>query len=242
VSSTRARGPRTVVGLLAAFGLVAALALPAAASHVVPTPVNEGNPTCSSFDSSWTEFKIEGNDLANGTYSDGTLEITLSNFANNQFDWESNLGVDAVFVKAGSDKHNLYEYDPEATSDDGLTAQDGQGNGISHISFCYDTDDATPTPTPTEEETATPTPTPTPAEETASPTPTPSESEEGEEETPAPTATPREDEAGGNPTPTPGTLPDTATGGLTGTPAALLALVMMAALGATVYTRLARQR
>ena len=137
VSTLTARSaPRTIIGLLAALGLVAALTMPALASHVEPQPVNEGNPTCSDFDSSWSEVKVDP--PANGEFGDGILTVTVSNYANNAFDWESNIGVDAVFVKAGNDKHNLYVYNPEATEDDGLTAQDGQGNGISHISFCFD--------------------------------------------------------------------------------------------------------
>jgi hypothetical protein len=118
------------------------------ATHVTPIPISSGNPTCSDFaeqfGGTWTEFKLQDASLANGTYSDGTLTVTISNFTPSNsgtpgsFDWSSNIGVDAVFVKAGSDKHNLYVYNPEATSDTGLGPQAGTGNGISHISFCYD--------------------------------------------------------------------------------------------------------
>jgi hypothetical protein len=223
VSTLTARSAtRTTLGLLAALGLVAALTAPALASHVLPEPINSGNPTCSDFDESWLEVKVDP--PADGVYSDGTLTVTVSNYADNQFDWSSNIGVDAVFVKAGSDKHNLYVYDPEATADDGLTAQDGQGNGISHISFCYDLPDEEPTPTPTPED----------EEETPSPTPV------DEEETPSPTI--REDTQGGNPTPSGGTLPDTAIGQFDQIPATVLSLVLIGAMAAMVYVRLARQR
>ncbi|MDQ4036114.1 MAG: hypothetical protein M3153_09295 [Chloroflexota bacterium] len=143
------------------------------ASHVTPTPISSGNPACEDFEpdgEEWTQLKLQDtsneggpNQLQDGTYTDGTLEVTIDNFANNQFDWSSNIGVDAVFVKAGNDKHNLYLYDPEATEDTGLKPQAGQGNGISHISFCYDNGDdrSEPTPTPTPTPTATPTVTPT---------------------------------------------------------------------------------
>jgi hypothetical protein len=216
--------------------------MPALATHVEPQPISEGNPTCSDFNASWTEFKLEGNDLANGTHSDGTLTVTISNFANNQFDWESNIGVDAVFVKAGNDMHNLYEYDPEATEDTGLTAQDGSGNGISHISFCYDADpppsEAPPSEAPPSEPAES-----TPASE--APPSEPVEESEAPAESEAPSESFREQELGGTPTPAPrgGNLPDTAFGGDFGQmPATVLSLVLIGALAAMVYVRLARQR
>ena len=99
---------------------------PSARPRVTPTPVNDGNPTCADFDASWTQLKVEGGALGNGTFTDGTLEVTISNFQNSNsgnpgsFDWSSNIGVDAVFVKAGNDKHNLFVYDPESTGDTDL--------------------------------------------------------------------------------------------------------------------------
>jgi hypothetical protein len=139
------------VGLLTVV-MLAGTAGVASAASVTPTPINDGNPTCGDFNADWTQFKLEGGALGDGTFTDGTLEVTISNFQNSDsgtpgsFDWSSNIGVDAVFVKAGSDKHNLFVYDPESTGDTDLGAQAGQGNGISHISFCYDEDDAPPPP------------------------------------------------------------------------------------------------
>lgn len=147
--------PAALMAALSALGLTFTLMVgPALATHVEPIPVNSGNPTCADFaeqyndGNPWIEFKLEDksneggpNQLQDGTYSDGTLEVTIDNFDGTSFDWSSNIGVDAVFVKAGNDKHNLYLYDPESTGDDGLQSQDGSGNGISHISFCYDTND-----------------------------------------------------------------------------------------------------
>jgi hypothetical protein len=112
------------------------------AASVTPTPISSGNPTCGDFNAGWTQLKVEP--PGNGTFGDGTLEVTITNFVNSSsgepgsFDWSSNIGVDAVFVKAGSDKHNLYVYNPESTGDTDLGPQAGTGNGISHISFCYD--------------------------------------------------------------------------------------------------------
>ena len=206
---------RTLLGLLATLGLMAAFAMPTLAASVTPTPINDGNPTCGDFNAAWTELKVEP--PGNGQFTDGTLTVTITNFVNSSsgtpgsFDWSSNIGVDAVFVKAGSDKHNLYTYNPESTGDTGLGPQSGSGNGISHISFCYDAGGTTATPTPTP--TATPTPTPTGGV------------------------------AGGNPTPTPaGTLPNTATSTLTSVPALGLSLLLIASLGALVSMRLARRQ
>ena len=160
-----------------------------------------------------------------GTFSDGVLSVTITNFTNSDpkgFDWTSNIGVDAVLVKAGSDKHNLYVYDPESTGDTDLGPQDGQGNGISHISFCYDEgDESTPTP---------------------SPSPTPRESELGGNPTPSPT--PRESELGGNPTPTPeGEVPDRRLPGWrTRFQSLILSLVLVGSLATLFIVRMAGQR
>src|SRR5262245_64794017 len=89
------------------------------AASVTPTPVNDGNPTCGDFNADWSQLKVDGG-LGDGTFSDGTLEVTISNFQNSSsgapgsFDWSSNIGVDAAFVKAGNDKQNLFVYEPES--------------------------------------------------------------------------------------------------------------------------------
>jgi hypothetical protein len=192
-----------MVAALGALILSLGLASTAMATHVTPTPISDdNNPTCSDF-GNWLEVKDE-------SPSNGTIDvpdfgtITISNFANNAFDWSSDFGIDAVLVKAGDDKHNLYIYNPESMGDTGLTAQAGSGNGISHISFCYDADAPTPTPTPSPTQFEAPTPTPTPTPE-ATPTPTP-------EATPTPTPTPTP----GAPTPTP--TPEESVGAVTDTP------------------------
>ena len=162
--ATAVARPTLLIAAVSALALSLLWVLsPVLATHVTPTPINEGNPTCEDFapeGEDWTQFKLEGDDLADGTYTDGTLEVTISNYVNSDsgtpgsFDWESNIGVDAVFVKAGSDKHNLYLYDPEETSDTGLGPQAGQGNGISHISFCYDVEEEESVPESAEESVA----------------------------------------------------------------------------------------
>jgi hypothetical protein len=118
-------------------------ALPAVATHVEPETIR-GNPTCSGLISDGIiELKVEP--VADGTFSDGTLTVTIDvrDTADGPvFDWTSNIGVDAVFVKGGPNG-NLYVYDPEATADTGLHAPVNPANdkffGLSHVSFCYDT-------------------------------------------------------------------------------------------------------
>jgi hypothetical protein len=193
-SRLRAIGATSVLSV----AMLAGTAGIASAASVTPTPVNDGNPTCAGFDADWTELKVDGG-LGNGTFSDGTLEVTISNFQNSSsgnpgsFDWSSNIGVDAVFVKAGSDKHNLFVYAPESTGDTDLGPQAGQGNGISHISFCYD--DAPPPPPVDEPEPPVDEP---PADEPPAdepntpddPAPTPSGEVQGVTGTPDPTLPP----------------------------------------------------
>lgn len=179
IPSAAGRRIRVIGGIgLLSLSMLAGTAGIAQAASVTPIPISSGNPDCGDFaeefGGTWTEFKLEGAALSNGTHTDGTLSVTISNFENSSggtpgsFDWSSNIGVDAVFVKAGSDKHHLYVYDPESTGDTDLGPQAGSGNGISHISFCYDVgDDPTPTPEITPSPTPEPTPTPTGSEEPA---------------------------------------------------------------------------
>jgi hypothetical protein len=222
VSTTRARsGPRTLLAIAAALGLLFSLSSVAFSSteHCPGQPSDDPN-------------KVE-------SVVDGDLDGVV-------------LDAGTIFcIKAGTETFpgvadgttSLVEYAESA----GIVGGDGQGRNISHY-VTYGMSTPTPEPTPTDE--ATPTPTPT-DEATPTPTPTPTEGESPAEETPAPTPeevqggtpSPREDTAGGNPTPTPGggTLPDTATGGMGQVPATVLSLVLLAALAATAYARLARQ-
>lgn len=80
---------------------------------------------------SWYGFKVDGAP-GNQTYTSGELAVTVSNATSSAFDWDSNLGLDAVFVKAG-DGANVYAYDAE-TADEGLVSP--QGKKISHVLFC----------------------------------------------------------------------------------------------------------
>ena len=229
MSLLRARkGPRTLLGLLAAMGLVAALAMPAMASHVEPEFVN-GNPSCGDLGFS-NELTIDVSDLTAGTtetFSNafGSIDITASadlksfDFAN------AEPPIDAIVIKAGS-AGNLYAYDPPATADTGLVTpvnDGGQQAEVSHISVCFGVE-APPSEAPPSE----------PGEESEAPASEAPPSEPAESE--------REGELGGNPTPAP-EIPDTAVGGDFGQmPATVLSLVLIGALAAMVYVRLARER
>lgn len=142
---------------LALFGLSVALLIMVGlpgfigqgqADHVDPQFV-EGNALCGDLGDWDQEFKIKEGQVTSGEREDpgGPLEVTLTVQETNEdgevlvFDWSSNIGVDAVFVKGGPGG-NLYLYDPEETSDDGLHAPFNEDSGefyaVSHISFCYD--------------------------------------------------------------------------------------------------------
>jgi uncharacterized repeat protein (TIGR01451 family) len=119
----------------------AILPTPALATHVDPVE-QPSNPSCPA---GTTELKVEP--VVDGTKSDGILSVTVDVVSPEpatgpEFDWTSNIGVDAVIVKGGPNG-NVYTYDPEATADTGLHSplnDDGSGKwyGLSHISFCYD--------------------------------------------------------------------------------------------------------
>jgi hypothetical protein len=134
--------------------LVVALTAVAFASHVNPVHYGdeegeENNPSCAFLNSSWNEVKV--NQAPNGDYpdsggtdnpgGDGPLVFTVKNSNGEVFDWESNIGVDAVVVKGGNRGSNVYFYDPEESADTGLRSPPNtKGNrpAVSHISACYD--------------------------------------------------------------------------------------------------------
>jgi hypothetical protein len=118
-----------------------------------------GNVTCADLapeGATWIELTVEP--VEDGTSTDGTLTVTVdvrTTADGPVFDWTSNIGVDAVFVKGGPGG-NLYTYDPpaESTGDTSLHAPVNPNNpndqffGLSHVSFCYD-EDVPPTTTTT---------------------------------------------------------------------------------------------
>ncbi len=173
---------RRTAGAVAAFVLlyliqfVAFGATPAGASQVSPVFV-EGNKNCEATTGLAEVLKLEGDDLANGTYPLDGGSVTLSNVGAGTFDWTSTVTIHAVFVKGGPDG-NLYDYRPGgATGDTGLStpinSSNNQPYGLSHITFCVDT--ASPTTTtvpPTTTTTVGPTTTTQPTTTTTQPTTT----------------------------------------------------------------------
>jgi hypothetical protein len=109
-------------------------------SHVTPTSIS-GNPTCIDLAGpNSIELKIDVNGVPNGFYTDGVLEITISNSDGTYFDWASNILIDDVVVKGGPNA-NHYHYPNGEDEDDGLHApintNTGNPYGLSHASFCY---------------------------------------------------------------------------------------------------------
>jgi LPXTG-motif cell wall-anchored protein len=157
-------GRRYALAGLASMGagaLILVGALPGGAGAAVeqsvePTEVPD-NPDCADLapeGTTWIELRVpeEGDDVTSGTFSDGTLTVTITVRDTDDgpvFDWTSNIGVDAVIVKGGPNA-NFYLYDPpaESTGDTGLHAPvnpSGKFAGLSHVSFCYDVEQATTT-------------------------------------------------------------------------------------------------
>lgn len=160
--------PRLLVAVGITLGVLLLLAPAARAASVTPVLVEgASNKTCEDLQGEgqdWSEFKVDP--PADGTYTvSAGKTVTISGFDGKGFNWSSNFGIDAVFVKAGSAGHYLYPYDPPAESqgDTGLQSPGDQGNGISHIAFCYDADAPAPSPSPSVTPTVTPTATPAPA-------------------------------------------------------------------------------
>jgi hypothetical protein len=141
-------------GLVVAGIITAGLALPSPASAAEPTITRvDGNPSCASLGAGFREVKLEP--VRQGTTSFDGGSITVDGVV---FDWSTVEGVDAVIVKGGPTA-NVYRFAAESTSGTDFSAptnpSSGQPYGLSHISFCFDTD-SEPTP---------PAPAPGPCEE-----------------------------------------------------------------------------
>ena len=115
------------------------------------------------------EYKVDP--PRSGTYhlADGDHTVTATIDAKTIYvSWTARIGIDAVVVKGGRTA-NVYQYNPEARGDRQLHSPvnaSGQFAQISHVSFCYDYDQASPP-------TATATNTPVPPTATATNTPVP---------------------------------------------------------------------
>lgn len=84
----------------------------------------------------WFEVKFDQKPSGAHQAGDDMMTASISNGTAIDFNWSSDRSVDAVFVKSGTNGHNLYVYNAESTGDSGLTTPSGQD--ISHVSFCYD--------------------------------------------------------------------------------------------------------
>lgn len=142
--------------VLAGVGLVAGavgswVVLPASAQQA------DVNPHCADVNADWSELRVDaGDNFAGGTFSNDDVEVTITVHSTDlgpTFDWDSDIGIDAVIVKGGPNV-NVYTYDPPAESfgDEGLHAQVNPNNdkyyGLSHIDFCYDLGDTPPSTAP----------------------------------------------------------------------------------------------
>jgi hypothetical protein len=127
------------VGLSGALTL--ALVLPLLAASVAPIHIpGAAAKTCQQLSdeygdgATWYELKVTP-PATTGT--DGTLTVGVTYLNSRSFNWSvaSGPGVDAVYVKSGSQGSNLYLYDPASAGDTNLSTPRTQS--ISHILFCY---------------------------------------------------------------------------------------------------------
>jgi hypothetical protein len=132
----------------------------AVAEHVDPILIEEtASQTCGDFadefggGQTWLEVKLDPAEPGEHEIvveGFGTITVTVDENTK-VVDWESDFGIDAVFLKAGRAGSNLYVYAAtadalEAFGDTGLTTPgEGEANQISHISFCYDEGEVTTT-------------------------------------------------------------------------------------------------
>jgi hypothetical protein len=204
---------------MAALGLVAALSMPALASHETDLELvapSDQTDECAGFDFGWKLDNID--QLTEGVYTASDANHTVF------------IEIELIGDPEVTDFVIL---DADPAIDDIFVKQPNEGGGISHLTFCYNVQESeAPSEAPESE---------APASE--APPSQPAESEAPASEAP-PSESEREGELGGTPTPAPsGDLPDTAFGGDFGQmPATVLSLVLIGALAAMVYVRLARQR
>jgi LPXTG-motif cell wall-anchored protein len=131
--------------------LLGALSGPAAAGDEAEPPSGtpvEGNPTCGELGEFDSEFKIDSQPEAGTTYDDpnSDFEVTITDVGDGDpmtVSFESNIPVAAVFVKAGPGGI-LYTFEPPSTTGTDLASPK---DSISHLSFCWNDDQATTTTT-----------------------------------------------------------------------------------------------
>jgi hypothetical protein len=130
-------------GLAVAGTIITGLALPSPASATEWTATKvDGNPDCATLGAGYREVKIDPVPQGTTRFAGGSITVS-----DRVFDWSTDSGVDAVIVKGGPNA-NVYRLSPEGTSGTGFRAptnpSNGQPYGLSHITFCFDADDAPP--------------------------------------------------------------------------------------------------
>ena len=212
---TARSGARSLLGLLAALGVAAALTMPALAADDFATVTGyaDGTPENNS-PATWEALTPEDDTCVDAGVN-GVATWVLPDLPDGET-------YTLVVVKAGSaqsaeEVNTLFANPSEGQTVWADSTPDGVfGEGdknISHAIVCTLVTEVPPSEAP------------------------PSEVAESE----VPAESEREDTLGGTPTPAPA-IPDTAMGDVGQMPATVLSLVLIGALGAMVYVRLARQR
>ena len=101
----------------------------------------DGNPKCKDLNSNYLEFKVDPPVDGTYTFTDGSgNKVTVDFNGGGQqlsfVDFQATTVFDAIIVKGGTQGANVYFYNPEQSSDTGLSTPNGQN--ISHVSFCYE--------------------------------------------------------------------------------------------------------
>ena len=89
-------------------------------------------------------FRIEGDELSNGSHTDGRVTVTISGLgsasagAPGTFDWQADRPIALVIVRAGVDGDDVSFHVGPATAGSGVGTVVSDGTGIRYIAFCYD--------------------------------------------------------------------------------------------------------
>ena len=89
-------------------------------------------------------FRIEGDELSNGSHTDGRVTVTISGLgsasagAPDTFDWQADRPIALVIVRAGVDGDDVSFHVGPASSGSGIGTLVGDGTGIRYVAFCYD--------------------------------------------------------------------------------------------------------
>jgi hypothetical protein len=89
-------------------------------------------------------MRIEGEQLTNGTHTDGRLSVTISGLGSasagvpDTFDWTADRPIALVIVRAGLDGDDVSFHVGPTSSGQGIGTLVGDGTGIRYVAFCYD--------------------------------------------------------------------------------------------------------